>query len=533
MTINIELNDLVNLQNENTAITQINQNSETIEGGFAVALNTTGDQMQGTLDMNSNQLINLPAPATANSAVRLQDLSTVSGGGTVSNIPAGGNTGDSLVKNSNANYDIEWSPNVSDISAGTGLVTSGSNPTVISISPTAVTSGTYGSSSAVPVLTVNAQGQLTAASTSAVVAPAGTLSGTTLNSPVVVSSLTSLGLITSLTAGTVTATGSITATGFIAAGNGNVTLGSGGNLQAIGSITAGGNITSTTGNIAGVTGSFNTVSATTLVVTGNANVGTVTTGTWSATAISSAAGTLTGTTLAGNVVASSLTSLGNITNLRASGNVGLGTETNPQGSFIYSQNLITGITTPSASSSMWQFSASGQLAGYNILSFSSNGSNTFTRADGSPTAPTALTSGEIIGVVNFQGHNGTTFIGSVRIAAITAENYTGTSSGAYLEFDTTASGSNTRTQSMRAMAGIIVGTGTTDPGAGNLTVAGTISAAAPVIVPRYTVTTLPVSVTGAVAMVTDALAPTFLGSLTGGGTTKALVFYNGSAWVSG
>lgn len=47
----------------------------------------------------------------------------------------------------------------------------------------------------------------------------------------------------------------------------------------------------------------------------------------------------------------------------------------------------------------------------------------------------------------------------------------------------------------------------------------------------YTVATLPAGTVGDVAYVTDALAPTFLATVVGGGAVTTPVFYNGASWV--
>ena len=84
---------------------------------------------------------------------------------------------------------------VSGINQLTGDVTAGpgTGSQVATLATVNSNTGSFGSSTSIPSFTVNAKGLITAASGNAVVAPAGTLSGTTLNSTVVSSSLTSLG----------------------------------------------------------------------------------------------------------------------------------------------------------------------------------------------------------------------------------------------------------------------------------------------------------------------------------------------------
>lgn len=152
----ITLTDLVNLQNETTAVNAINNNNAAIETAMENTLSrdgTTPNTMSANLDMNSHHVLNLPQPATANEPLRFQDLSTFIGGGTITNIPAGGTAGQHLAKNTSTDYDVIWASQASSLTAGTNIAITGTTPATIST----VTSPTF----TAPVLGTPASGTLT------------------------------------------------------------------------------------------------------------------------------------------------------------------------------------------------------------------------------------------------------------------------------------------------------------------------------------------------------------------------------------
>lgn len=76
---------------------------------------------------------------------------------------------------------------------GDGTAT-GPGSAVLTLTTVNTNVGSFGSSTSIPNFTVNGKGLITAAGSNVVIAPAGTLTGTTLNSTVVTSSLTALGI---------------------------------------------------------------------------------------------------------------------------------------------------------------------------------------------------------------------------------------------------------------------------------------------------------------------------------------------------
>lgn len=134
MANTIVLTPLANLQNQTTAVNTINANNATVTSAFLNTLALNGSQpnaMQANLDMNSNHLLNLPAPTSNNEPARLIDLANITSGGSVNlnPLPAGGTTGQFLTKNSNTNYDFSWaapvfaSPNITGTVSGAATYT--------------------------------------------------------------------------------------------------------------------------------------------------------------------------------------------------------------------------------------------------------------------------------------------------------------------------------------------------------------------------------------------------------------------------
>jgi len=126
-----------------------------------------------------------------------------------------------------------------------------------------------------------------------------------------------------------------------------------------------------------------------------------------------------------------------------------------------------------------------------------------------------VASNSYLGYVGASGYDGTAWqTGAAGLFGIRpGSTWSGTNRETFLTFETTANGSTARVERARindARADFAV----------------------PVQLPGYTVATLPAGAQGDIAYVTDALAPTFLTAVVGGGAVVTPVFYDGTNWVS-
>src|SRR6266446_6183023 len=79
MAENINLNNVATFQNDTSAVNTVNNNNAAITTAFTDVLSRSGvgpNQMSSALDMNGNQIINLPFPSTLNSPARLADVTS-------------------------------------------------------------------------------------------------------------------------------------------------------------------------------------------------------------------------------------------------------------------------------------------------------------------------------------------------------------------------------------------------------------------------------------------------------------------------
>ena len=81
MTDKVNLNTVSTFVNDTTAVSVFNNNVSAITSGFDNTLSLTpvagtNNSMNGNLDMNSNQILNLPSPASMNSPARLVDVAS-------------------------------------------------------------------------------------------------------------------------------------------------------------------------------------------------------------------------------------------------------------------------------------------------------------------------------------------------------------------------------------------------------------------------------------------------------------------------
>lgn len=203
-------------------------------GTALIAATTTGS---GAVVLATSPTLVTPALGTPSALVGTNITGTASG------LTAG-----NVTTNANLTGMVTSVGNVTTVVTNanlTGDVTSVGNATTLATVNS--NTGSFGSSTSIPNLTVNAKGLLTAAGSNVVIAPAGTLSGTTLNSTVVTSSLTSVGTIGSgVWQGTpigsayvVTLNQNTTGTASNITASSNTSLTSLANLATVGTITTG------------------------------------------------------------------------------------------------------------------------------------------------------------------------------------------------------------------------------------------------------------------------------------------------------
>ena len=137
--------------------------------------------------------------------------------------------------------------------------------------------------------------------------------------------------------------------------------------------------------------------------------------------------------------------------------------------------FLTGQTTtqPTPPSGSWLtiVGANGVSSLANLYAYGSNAGVNYFRADGSLGSETLLNNNDVLGQFTWHGWNGAgAYTASQALVDVLASGnwVNGSNYGAHLRFATTAQGSTSVAIAMSVWAGVIIGSGTTDPGAGNI-----------------------------------------------------------------
>lgn len=164
----------------------------------------------------------------------------------------------------------------------------------------------------------------------------------------------------------------------------------------------------------------------------------------------------------------------------SNGNIGFGTETNPQGLFVVSNNATPGFS--NASGIFNVLGPDSATATFKIFGFSSNSGaaangtafamlSARNTAGSQPSASSALLATDLVALWTFAGYGSDSAYHNVaKILVSAVDNITSTTLGSQMQFQTAAAGSSTVQNAMLLKAGVIIGANsTTDPGNGSAT----------------------------------------------------------------